>query len=1354
MRSGLPSRPKLPVVWAFLFLFPSLAGAQSNLVHPRVVQAVDENQVTVLEGNTHPLARPEFDRGPAPPDLPMQRMLLVLKRSPEQEAALQQLLDAQQDRSSPQYHAWLTPDQFGQQFGPADQDIQAVVSWLTLHGFEVARVGKGRTAIEFSGTAGQVQEAFHTAIHQYLVNGEQHWANTSDPQIPAALAPVVAGVNSLHDFAKRPAHHVLGGFSRSKATGKTQPIVPGFTFNNPSECGGTGECYSVGPYDFATIYNVLPLWNATPPVDGTGESIAIVGESNINIQDIRDFRNLFGLPANDPQIIVDGRDPGLVSGDETESDLDIEWAGAVAKGATIKFVTSATTNTESGIDLSAFYIVDNNLAPILSESYLECELFLGTAGNQFYNTLWEQAAAQGITVLLASGDEGSAVCNVFGGNTPSPASLGLAVNGLASTPFNVAVGGTDFQNFGANFNNRSPSPYWSVTNDLHHASALGYIPETTWNSSCTNNVFIDLGWGSTATATCNNAGLLGWVETLAGSGGASNCIASNGAQVSSCTGGYAKPNWQTGPGVPNDGARDVPDVSLFASNGFAASSYILCEADLVSGNSCNLNSPYTNFLGFGGTSVSVQAFAGIMALVNQFTTSTGQGNPNYALYKLPLLPSQTGLHCDSSAGPASGCIFNDVTAGTISVPCSRGSPNCVSGPTGSYGILSGYNAGSGYDLATGLGSMNVWNLVQNWSSATFVATTTSLTLNNNQPVNITHGQSVPVRVTVTSNNGTPTGNVSLLASSSNGNGVDGHTLSGNGTASWQTNQLPGGSYSVFAHYAGDGVFGASTSTPAIPVTVAPESSTTTVLANSVNPLGQLVSLTSEPYGSPFSLQANVTGMISGGASVPTGCITFTDNGAAIPGSSPSCPFPLNGSGYATTPAGIFTLGAGTHAIGANYGGDNNFAAGTAANSAVVTVTQAGTSLAVTGPFGGTVSTTAQFSIGVTIHTTVGADPFTGNYSGAATPSGTVTLFSGTTQLGAPIPATGSVNPNTLQAQATIPAAQFTGSQFPAGANQITVVYSGDANYAGASAGPLSFTTVALSTVTTVTTANTNLTLGANTAFTVQVAPANTGGPPVTGNVALAVQFQGGQVQQSSPVALSNGSATISIALTSAGSNTVVATYSGDSNYASSTGSIAVSVAAPPPDFSFAANPSNPGTIQIAAPGQSSAPLTLVVTALYGYNGTINFTSSSCSIAPSGSLSTCGFSPASVTGSGSTQVTINTTAPVTSVLVPASRPPNLNVWLASGGFAAALIFAFGFPVRRRRRWGVALGIAALALLAATNGCGSGNASGAGAGGGNQSAIPGTPTNVTYTVTVTATATGGQPTHTTSFTFVVQ
>jgi Pro-kumamolisin, activation domain len=333
-------RNKIGIAVAFALLgFVTSGGAQTvPTVGRRINAPVDDTIRTTLAGNTHPLARPEFDQGAAPPELPMSRMLLVLKRSAEQETALQQLMDQQHDKSSPNYHRWLTPDQLGQQFGPADQDIQAVTSWLQSHGFQVARVGWGRTAIEFSGTAAQVRDAFRTEIHSYLVGGAQHWANTTDPQIPAALTPVVSGIASLNNFPVRPLLHVAGAFSKSVGTGKVAalgsrvsangvPLAsagPQFTFTD-STC--QPECYALGPSDFATIYNVLPLWNSNPAIDGTGQSIAIVGESNINLQDVRDFRSMFGLPPNDPQVIVDGPDPGLTQNDvETEALLDVEWS--------------------------------------------------------------------------------------------------------------------------------------------------------------------------------------------------------------------------------------------------------------------------------------------------------------------------------------------------------------------------------------------------------------------------------------------------------------------------------------------------------------------------------------------------------------------------------------------------------------------------------------------------------------------------------------------------------------------------------------------------------------------------------------------------------------------------------------------------------------------------------------------------------------------------------------------------------------------------------------------------------------------------------------------------------------------
>ncbi|MDR3675249.1 MAG: protease pro-enzyme activation domain-containing protein, partial [Acidobacteriota bacterium] len=449
-------------------LLPSLSVlAQTPTVRARVIERVDMQKLAALRGNVHPLARPEFDQGVAPDDLPMQRMLLVLQRAPEQETSLRQLLDNQQVKSSPLFHQWITPEQFGQQFGPADSDVQAVTDWLASQGFQVAKVAAGRTVIEFSGTAGLVRQVLGTEIHRFALKGENHWANTSDPQIPAALAPVVAGFASLNNFPRKPLNHSLGTFTRSKATGEVQPL---YTYLYG------GYYLGLGPTDFATIYNVLPLWNSD--TDGTGQTIAVVGETNINLQDVTAFRQLFSLPANPPNIILNGPDPGITAEDETEADLDVQWSGAVAKGATIDFVVSESTETTPGIDLSALYIVDNNLAPVMSISYGGCEAQLGAGGNAFHSTLWEQAAAQGITVLIASGDSGSAGCD-YAGEPSNVALQGLAVSGMASTPFNVAVGGTDFHITANNF-----TTYWSLQNNSANSSAKSYIPETTWNDSC------------------------------------------------------------------------------------------------------------------------------------------------------------------------------------------------------------------------------------------------------------------------------------------------------------------------------------------------------------------------------------------------------------------------------------------------------------------------------------------------------------------------------------------------------------------------------------------------------------------------------------------------------------------------------------------------------------------------------------------------------------------------------------------------------------------------------------------------------------------------------------------------------
>ena len=458
-------------------------------------------------------------------------------------------------------------------------------------------------------------------------------------------------------------------------------------------CGLLGiPCNFLGPYDFATIYNVLPLWNATSSIDGTGETIAIVGQSDIYPQDFSNFRQDFGLPAGKLNIIYNGSPPNKLAsqGDELESDLDVEWAGAVAKGATIDLVASTTTNSTAGVDLSALYIVDNNLAPVMSESYGACELEMGTAGNRFYNQLWEQAAAQGITVFVSTGDSGSAVCD----QGTAIATHGLAVNGISSTPYNVAVGGTDFDD------SQNNSQYWHSTNDpVTLASAKSYVPEMTWNDTCTSSEFFPLTGKIDAESDCNAYSSQYWpsfVPPVGGSGGASNCIQSQNQSVSSCAGGYAKPAWQSGPGVPSDGARNVPDVSLFAGDGLNASAYLVCETDIYEGCAGETDT----LVPIGGTSASAPTFAGIMAMIVQSTHSR-QGNANYVFYPLAAQP---GASCDSTGTIASSCIFYDVTVGTIAMPCTPATPNCVTNVVGDQaGVLSGYSTTAGFDLATGLG---------------------------------------------------------------------------------------------------------------------------------------------------------------------------------------------------------------------------------------------------------------------------------------------------------------------------------------------------------------------------------------------------------------------------------------------------------------------------------------------------------------------------------------------------------------------------------------------------------------------------------------------------------------------------
>ena len=519
----------------------------------RITHLIDESDVVTLSGNTHPLARPEFDRGSIPEETRIERIILLLQPDPNRQKELDVLTEAQQNPESPSYHKWLSPEEYGSRFGASAADLTRITAWLESHGFSVEPVPAGRQLVVFSGTAGQVADAFHTEIHQYSIAGQMHVANAQDPQIPRAFVSVVAGILSLNDFRRvsqiRSIHSVAE--PNSSRPENTQ-----------------GSTHYLFPADYATIYNLNPQYAAGK--NGNGASIAIVGRSNINLSDVSNFRSYSALPANQPAVIFEGANPGLVSGDQDESTLDVEWSGAVASGAAVKFVVGASTATTDGVDLSAQYIVNHKIASVMSTSYGNCESNMGSGAMAFYNSLWQQAASEGISAFVSSGDSGAAGC--YGGSSTSAS--GTGVNGLCSSPYSTCVGGTEFS--------EGSGTYWASTNGAGGGSALSYIPEKVWNES--------------------------------GKDGGSGLWASGGG-ISEF---YTQPSWQKGiSGANSNGMRAVPDVALTAAS---HDGYLICENG--------------SWWVIAGTSAASPSFAGIMAIVDQKQSGAGQGNANPTLYGL------------------------------------------------------------------------------------------------------------------------------------------------------------------------------------------------------------------------------------------------------------------------------------------------------------------------------------------------------------------------------------------------------------------------------------------------------------------------------------------------------------------------------------------------------------------------------------------------------------------------------------------------------------------------------------------------------------------------------------------------
>jgi subtilase family serine protease len=738
------------------------ARAQSPQAPRLITQAINLANLTTLSGNTRPEANATNDRGVVPDSFQLNHMLLQLRRSAAQEQAVDTLIDQLHDPSSANFHKWLTTAQIAARFGLATSDIQTVTGWLAQSGFAVNVVYPGGLVIDFSGTAGQVRNAFHTEIHQLSVDGVAHIANMSDPQIPTALAPAIVGIVSLNDFRPQPA----------------------FTHGSSSN-----PLYSVVPADLWTIYNFTQAFNAG--YTGVNQTIYLI-ESAImlgmtsnppNPQDWNAFHQTFlpqystPTPQAFPPMVPSGGsynydtnctfpgEPGPDNEAASEATLDAEMVSAAAPLATIMMATCLDQATTSGFQIAMLNLIYGTNVPvpsIISMSDHMAETQLGQAGNYMMYAAYQHAVMIGTSIYVSAGDSGAADNDKETGN---PAIYGVNVNGFASTPYNVAVGGTDFADTYLHQN----STYWNSTNpstaSTLFGSALSYIPEIPWNNSCGSQLYAGYPDATTtppkpafattygSNGACNSTwaamAQMGDFQTARGGGGGPSACAYGTPTtpwvVSGNCVGYLRPSWQTGvAGLPRSGVgsgvRVLPDVSLFASNGPWKHTYVFCYSGDASPNvPCKPGDPTSstwNQSG-GGTSFAAPIMAGIQALINQ-RKGQPQGNPNYRLYQLAAQEYGPFGQCNSMKGNAipPSCIFHDITLGDNVVPCydwtspPASLPAPVPNPVNCYGVSSAapigvlsnsnssyapaFPTGFGWDFATGIGSVNVYNLVMNW----------------------------------------------------------------------------------------------------------------------------------------------------------------------------------------------------------------------------------------------------------------------------------------------------------------------------------------------------------------------------------------------------------------------------------------------------------------------------------------------------------------------------------------------------------------------------------------------------------------------------------------------------------------
>ncbi len=809
-------------ILAFVGLFACTVATSQAAVQNRITNGIRANSRVALVHTVSPKAALATDLGAAPSSLKLEGMTMHFNMTDTQQAALTKLLADQQNPASPLYRQWLMPQQFGEQFGLSVADLATVSAWLTAQGFTVTGTANSSTFITFNGTVSQVQQAFSTSIHRLSLNGEEHIANLTEPTLPAAIAGVVADISGLNDFRLKPRIR--------KAEHRTTSSDPKLTIAvcTTSACAATEIEHFITPGDFATIYDSAPLLTGSSPINGNGVSIAIMGQVNIVPSDIAAFRTASGLSANVPTVVTGGTNPGPAQAncptnsttfcptfdDLDESELDIEWAGGTAPSASIIFVQSTDV-----IGSSLVYAIDNKVAQILSVSYGGCEVQdFPIATMTSLNTTFQQANAQGQTIIGPSGDTGATDCENNGGTV---ATTGLAVDFPGSSPSVTTLGGTEFSE---GTDAGSTGVYWnnSTATNAPVSSALSYIPETVWNDTASEIA------SDPTDATFSSGG--GGVSVV-----------------------FPKPSWQIGTGVPNDSYRDVPDLAFSASADHDA--YMVCAQ-----GSCQNGTYFTtstgSFNAFGGTSVSTPSFAGVLALVEQKLGGTSLGNINQSIYEL-------------ANGSSYASIFHDVTTGDNKQLCKVGSTGCTISPIG-------YSAGVGYDQASGWGSLDVNQFVTKFSSVlSEITTTTTLTASNSAPV---AGSQVTFTATITpasTGSAAPTGSVAF---SVDGGTTTTVTLSA-GVAAFPITFNTAGTHTITAVYSGDTNYFGSTTSITETVTAGSVVTTTTLTSSSASvALGSSITFTAAVSTSVAGTIAGTVTFTSGSVTLGTANLVANTNG--------------------------------------------------------------------------------------------------------------------------------------------------------------------------------------------------------------------------------------------------------------------------------------------------------------------------------------------------------------------------------------------------------------------------------------------------------------------------------------------